>query len=127
VCLGLLHHAADEPWSGSTRQAVLVDLAFGVEDWVSDAALFALVTAAFREPALRAEVHGLVRARLDAAMAARRLVTIEESLARLMLVTPGCRPEDRETAANALANAVEVPDEAPAPPRKRRWFRHRDM
>ncbi len=127
VCLGLLHHAADEPWSGSTRQAVLVDLAFGVEDWVSDAALFALVTAAFREPALREEVRGLVRARLDAAMAAHRLVTIEESLARLMLVTPACRPEDRETAANALANAVEVRDEEPAPPRKRRWFRHRDM
>src|SRR5205085_3920918 len=45
VCLGILHHVEAEPWPASTRRAVLVDLAFGVEDWVSDSALFALVTA----------------------------------------------------------------------------------
>jgi hypothetical protein len=88
VCLGILHHANDEPWATSTRRQVLVDLAFGVEDWVSDSALFALVTAAYRQPEVREEVRALVRARLDAAVAATRLVTIEKSLAQLILVTP---------------------------------------
>ncbi|MFF5288613.1 hypothetical protein [Paractinoplanes globisporus] len=131
VCLGILHHAADEPWLVSTRREVLMDLAFGVEDWVSDAALFALVTVAFREPEQRHEVRALVRARLDAAMAAPRLVTIEESLARLMLVTPGCTADDRAAAAEAIARAEEDDAEgeeaAPEPPKKkRRWWRHRD-
>ncbi|MEU4162629.1 hypothetical protein [Actinoplanes sp. NPDC026670] len=126
ACLGILRHREDEPWPESTRRAVLVDLAFGVEDWVSDAALFALVTAAFRDPGRRPEVRELVRARLDAAVAADRLVTIEESLAHLMLVTPGCRPEDRAVAAAALARAAsDTGDEQPAPPprpRKRRFW-----
>ena len=74
----------------------------GVEDWVSDAALFALVTAAYREPERRAETRDLVRARLDAAAAANRWVSIHASLAALMVVTPGCRAEDR--AAAALSN-----------------------
>jgi hypothetical protein len=47
VCLSILHHATDEPWAASTRRQVLIDLAFGVEDWVSDSALFALVAAAY--------------------------------------------------------------------------------
>jgi len=123
VCLGILHHAGHEPWATSTRREVLVDLAFGVEDWVADAALFALVTAAYREPDLRPEVRHLVRARLDAAVAAKRLVTIEASLARLMLVTPGCGADDRAVATAALARAV--PDNGePAPRKKRRWWRH---
>jgi hypothetical protein len=125
VCLGILRHREDEPWATSTRRRVLVDLAFGVEDWVSDAALFALVTAAFRDPARRAEVHGLVRARLDAAVTAARLVTIEASLGRLMLITPGCTPQDRALAQAAIARASDSDDE-PAPaaaPPKRRWWR----
>jgi hypothetical protein len=122
VCLGILHHAAEEPWATSTRREVLVDLAFGVEDWVADAALFALVTAAYREPAVRDEVRRLVRARLDAAVAADRLVTIEESLAQLMMVTPGCRAEDRALAAAVLSRPDEH-DGAPEPPAKRRWWR----
>lgn len=117
VTLGILHHAADEPWPVSVRREVLIDLAFGVEDWVSDAALFALVTAAYREPEIREEVRELVRARLDAAVAAGRAVTIEESLASLMLVTPGCTAQDRAVAAHALARGDE-----PAAPKKRRWW-----
>jgi hypothetical protein len=105
VCLGILHHAKDEPWPTSTRREVLTDLALGVEDWVCDAALFALVTAAYREPQVRAEVRELVRARLDAAVTADRVVAIEESLAQLMLVTPGCTPGDRAVATDALARA----------------------
>jgi hypothetical protein len=135
VCLGILHHAKQEPWPTSTRRAVLVDLAFGVEDWVADAALFALVTAAYQEPERREEVRQLVRARLDAAAAANRLVTIEESLAQLMIVTPGCRADDRALATATLARAEQDdagPDDAgpddggPARPDKRRWWRRRN-
>jgi hypothetical protein len=123
VCLGILHHAPDEPWPTSTRREVLVDLAFGVEDWVADAALFALVTVAYREPQLREEVRPLVRARLDAAAAAPRLVTIEESLAQLMMVTPGCRTEDRAVAKATLARGASTDD--PTRPAKRRWWQRR--
>jgi hypothetical protein len=92
------------------------DLAFGVEDWVTDAALFALVTLAFREPGRRREVRDLVRARLDAAVDAGRAVTIEESLAHLMLVTPGCTASD-----HAKARAVLARHGVRAPQRRRRW------
>jgi hypothetical protein len=129
VCLGILHHGKEQPWPTSTRREVLVDLAFGVEDWVADSALFALVTAAYREPELRAEVRQLVRARLDAAVAANRLVTIEESLARLMLVTPGCRADDRALATAVLASGSEDEPEdeqpAPVPAQPRRWWQRR--
>ncbi len=126
VCLGLLHHRTDEPWPTSTRRRVLTDLAFGVEDWASDAALFALVTAAYQEPALRPEVRAMVRRRLAAAAAADRLVTIEESLARLMLITPGCTAADRALASVAIARAA--PDDAgPLPAsRRRRWWHRTD-
>ena len=121
VCLGLLWHRPDEPWETSTRRQVLTDLAFGVEDWVCDAALFALVAAAFREPARRAEARALVRERLAAAVAAGRPVTIEESLARLMLITPQGTAADRAVAAAALAR---VADDEPTG-EKRRWWRRK--
>jgi hypothetical protein len=127
VCLGILHHATDESWATSTRRRVLVDLAFGVEDWVADAALFALVTAAYRETDLRAEVRELVRARLDAAVAAAatRVVTIEPSLAQLMLVTPGCRAADRAVATAALARLAAKEGKQPGSSKRRWWQRGR--
>jgi hypothetical protein len=72
-------------------------------------------------------VHSLVRARLDAAVAAPRLVTIEPSLAHLMLLTPGCTPADREIATAALARTADEDDEEeppPAPKKRRWWQRH---
>jgi hypothetical protein len=118
VCLALLRHGAEG------REA-LADLAFGTEDWVSDAALFALVTTAYREPDRRGWVHDLVRARLDAAMGAMRVVTIEESLAQLMLITPGCTPADRTMAAAVLARPGDEEPGTPAPPKRRWWQRRR--
>jgi hypothetical protein len=123
VCLGILRHAEHEPWETSTRRQVLVDLAFGVEDWVTDSALFALVAGAYREPARRPEARGLVRERLEAAVRAPRMVTIEESLANLMLATPGCTADDRQLAGHVLKREL---DEEPAPrPARRRWWQRR--
>ena len=34
----LLHHRTDEPWATSTRRRVLVELIWGVEDWITEAA-----------------------------------------------------------------------------------------
>ncbi|MEV6964987.1 hypothetical protein AB0M47_07705 [Hamadaea sp. NPDC051192] len=119
VCLAILRHQEDEPWTDSIRRQVLVDLALGVEDWAADSALFALVTAAFRDPAVREEVHGLVRARLDATVEASksRVVTIAASVAHLMLVTPGCRAGDRRLAQRVLARSG-----GGAKPGWRRWL-----
>jgi hypothetical protein len=117
VCLALLRH-------GDEGREILTDLAFGAEDWVSDAALFALVTGAYREPHRRAEVRRLVRARLDAAMAAPRVVTIEQSLAQLMLITPGCTAGDRTLAAAVLNRSTEATPAQAGPPRRRWWQRH---
>src|SRR4029453_19576694 len=43
ACLGLLHHAPDEPWMRSARRRTLVDLAVTGEDSVTEAAMFALI------------------------------------------------------------------------------------
>ena len=97
------------------------DVAFLARPAGRTPALIEQVTAAYRDPAVRDEVRGLVRTRLDAAVAANRLVTIEESLAKLMLVTPGCRPEDRAVAQAAIARS-QSDDERPAAPKKRRFW-----
>jgi tetratricopeptide (TPR) repeat protein len=95
ACLGLLHHRADELWPTSTRRAVLIDLVRSVEDWVTDAAMFALVAAAWADSGIRGEVAEVVGLRfLDAARAyQQREVTIVPSTAHLVLATPGMEPE----------------------------------
>lgn len=105
ACLGLLHHRVDEPWPTSTRRAVLVDLAFGVEDWVTEAAVYALVVAAWVDPAVRPDVVDLVAARLvDAADAAQhRPMLLAGSLATLAKVTPGMPAEFTRLADTVIA------------------------
>jgi hypothetical protein len=105
TCLGLLHHRADEPWPSSTRRDVLIDLVRGVEDWVTDAALFALVVAAWADPAARGEVAAVVAQRFGDALAAsrQRMVTIVESLAHLVLATPEMEPGVRSCARDLIA------------------------
>ncbi|MEU6075539.1 tetratricopeptide repeat protein [Micromonospora sp. NPDC047074] len=112
TCLGLLHHRTDEPWPESTRRQVLLDLVWGVEDWVTEAALFALVTAAWVEPEVRPDVARVVTERLaDAATVARsRAVPIARSLAHLALASPAL---DAETA--ALATSLTATRRAPRP------------
>ncbi|XTZ14845.1 tetratricopeptide repeat protein [Micromonospora echinospora] len=119
ACLGLLHHRTDEPWAGSTRRRMLLDLVWGVEDWTTEAALFALVTAAWVDPAVRPDVAGVMAARLADAVAvgAQRPVPILVSLAHLALATP-----DLDEASIVLA--CQVVGDPPAGNRLRRlWHR----
>ncbi|GAA1532841.1 hypothetical protein GCM10009678_14010 [Actinomadura kijaniata] len=90
ACLGIAHHRADQPWAESERRSVLVDLAYGPEDWVTEAALLALVAVAWTHPEARADVAGLVAWRFLAALRASRTraVTILDSLAFLVRATP---------------------------------------
>ncbi|MFC7549499.1 tetratricopeptide repeat protein [Plantactinospora sp. GCM10030261] len=94
ACLGLLHHRTDEPWATSTRRTVLLELVWGVEDWITEAALFALVAYAWVDPTVRSDVARVAAERLaDAVTVARtRPVSILGSLARLVLATPAMDP-----------------------------------
>jgi hypothetical protein len=88
ACLGLLHAPGLAP---AARIDLLTDLAYGIEDWVTEAALFALVVAAWTDPSVRERVQDAVGRRfLDAVQASKgRAVTIVDSLAHLSRITPG--------------------------------------
>ena len=116
ACLGLLHHRTDEPWAESTRRRMLIELATGGLDRITEAALFALVTCAWVDPAARAEVAALVDDRLRAADQAHH--PISWSVAQLALATPDLTPEQRENA-RAVARAEEE-YVVPKIPRQRR-------
>ncbi|MDG4783623.1 tetratricopeptide repeat protein [Micromonospora sp. WMMD961] len=126
ACLGLLHHRTDEPWEGSTRRRVLLDLIWGVEDWVTEAALFALVTAAWVDPSVRSDVARVVAERLaDAAAVARtRPVPIAGSLAHVALAAPELDPATAALATELLGRrSARVP--RPRNPLRRLWHRLR--
>lgn len=114
TCLGLLHHRADEPWPDSARRRVLLDLAWDVEDWVTEAAVFALMVAAWVDPGARTDVAQLVTERLAdaAAVSRRRPVTIAWSLGHLALATPGLDPA-AQVQAKELVGAREEPKRLP--------------
>jgi tetratricopeptide (TPR) repeat protein len=122
ACLGLLHHSTDEPWLDSTRRRVLVELVWGVEDWITEAALFALVTAAWVDPSIRADVAEIAAERLadGIAVARRRPVSIARSLAQLALVTPGLDPA---AVARSRRVLTSIPSQRPANPLRRLWHR----
>jgi tetratricopeptide (TPR) repeat protein len=122
ACLGLLHHRTDEPWEGSTRRRVLLELVWGVEDWITEAALFALVTAAWVDPGVRPDVARVVGERLsDVAVVARdRPVPIAISLAHLALATPALDPATATLACELIGTLT---DPRPAGPLRRRWHR----
>ncbi|MGC4803565.1 tetratricopeptide repeat protein [Micromonospora sp. DT233] len=123
ACLGLLHHRTDEPWPESTRRRALVDLVWGVEDWITEAALFALVTAAWVDPSARADVARVVAERLAdaAAVAKERPVPIAVSLAYLALATPALDPATTTLAGELISGPGPAP-RRPGPLR-RLWGR----
>ncbi|GAA0745390.1 hypothetical protein GCM10010199_74420 [Dactylosporangium roseum] len=126
ACLGLLHcdelRAAAAPGDTGSARALLTTIAFGVEDWTTEAACFALAVAAWLDPACRAEVAGTVGRRFVTAVEAsrRRPVTIRGSLAEIVLMTPEMVPE-------VTALAREVAGRPPAAPvrKRRKWFSSR--
>ncbi len=105
ACLGILHHRPDEPWATSSRRRLLADIAYGVEDWTTETALFALITAAWVDPAARSDVRDLVAGRFRAAAdaSAHRPVTIMPSLVALALATPQLSPDLRDLARRLAA------------------------
>ncbi|MEU1684252.1 tetratricopeptide repeat protein [Micromonospora sp. NPDC005707] len=122
ACLGLLHHRTDEPWAESTRRRVLLELLWGAADWVAEAALFALVTAAWVDPAVRTDVARVVAERLAdvAAVARERRVPVAVSLAHLALATPDLDPATRAVADSLLTGPAP---QAPPGALRRLWRR----
>ncbi|MEV0568471.1 tetratricopeptide repeat protein [Dactylosporangium sp. NPDC050588] len=133
ACLGLLHcgelrNPAD-PGDTAAQRRLLTDLAWGVEDWTTEAALFALTVAAWLDPACRVEVCDTVGRRFLAAVRASRTraVTIRDSLSALVRIVPGMVPDMLALAAEvAGVPAATARTEKPASPsRFGRLFRRR--
>ncbi|KUL29545.1 hypothetical protein ADL15_27610 [Actinoplanes awajinensis subsp. mycoplanecinus] len=108
ACLGLLHHGTDEPWLDSARRRLLLGLLDGGVDRVTQAALFALVTYAWVDPAARADVAAVVAGRFTEVAGGPHA----RAVAELALVTPGLDRSTRELAAATIR--------VPAVPRQRR-------
>ncbi|WP_319462655.1 hypothetical protein [Micromonospora sp. RTP1Z1] len=110
-CLGLLHHRPEQPWPTSTRRQMLIELAYGVEDWITEAALYALITAAWVDPACRSDVAGLVETRylMMREAAETRPLTIGVSVAQLVYITPGMPNETLNHALGLTAAFQEWP------------------
>lgn len=105
ACLGILHHRTNEPWTGSSRRRVLVELVSGAPDWIAEAALFALVTAAWVDPSARADVASVACERLHDAAEVAGDQPAAWSLAHLALATPGLDPAATRLAAGIVAAA----------------------
>ncbi len=120
ACLGLLHHGPDEPWMRSTRRRTLVDLAVAGADTITEAAMFALITYAWIDPAARPDVAALITGRLMGIAGPGRDAppAIAWSVAQLALATPDLRAETRDLAA-AIVQATEH-TARPRIPRQRR-------
>jgi tetratricopeptide (TPR) repeat protein len=116
ACLGLLHQRTEEPWAQSQRRRLLVELASGGTDQIAEAALFALVTAAWVEPSAREDVAELVTRRMGEITAMRH--PISWSVAQLALATPDLAPAARERAMEVIR--AEEDHAAPPRPRQRR-------
>lgn len=86
TCLGLLHHQTDEPWPSSARRSALADLASGAADQAAEAAMNALVTAAWTDPSCRSDVAHLIGRRFLEDASADRV--IPASSAHLILSCP---------------------------------------
>ncbi|MFJ8626999.1 hypothetical protein ACIRD3_29760 [Kitasatospora sp. NPDC093550] len=104
ACLGIAHHRTDQPWPESDRRRVLLDLLLGPEDWVAEAAGFALVAIGWTHPEIRADIAAQLRRRLHYCVDARRVraVTILRSVCRLVLAAPWMPPADRDLARAAI-------------------------
>ncbi|MEV7775370.1 hypothetical protein [Kitasatospora sp. NPDC086791] len=119
ACLGIAHHRTDQPWPESDRRRVLLDLLLGPEDWVVEAAGFALVAIGWTHPQARADIAAQLRRRLHYCVDARRVreVTILRSVCRLVLAAPWVSPAERDLARAAIhtEDATDARRLGPAP------------
>ncbi|MBU2670836.1 tetratricopeptide repeat protein [Actinoplanes bogorensis] len=104
ACLGLLHQRPEEPWLDSERRRMLLGLVDGAADRVTEAALFALIVAAWIDPSARADVAEVVTARLTEV--AQRPGA--RSFAELALATPALDVPTRQLAA-AMTRVPALP------------------
>ncbi|MEV6968879.1 tetratricopeptide repeat protein [Hamadaea sp. NPDC051192] len=115
AALGILHcrELATTPGDTAPHRAVLTEIAYGIEDWTTEVALFALIVAAWFDPDCRDEVRELVGRRfLDAVEATQhRPVTILTSLAALVQLAPGMVAEVTSLAREILADAEAAGDD----------------
>jgi hypothetical protein len=119
ACLGLLHHGAEEPWADSARRRLLVGLLDGGLDRVTEAALFALIVAAWIDPTARTDVAALVTGRLTEVAARPRA----RSVAELALATPDLDKPARQLAA-AMTRMPPIPRQRTRSRLLLRWRRH---
>ncbi|WP_052391349.1 tetratricopeptide repeat protein [Streptomyces sp. NRRL B-24484] len=114
ACLGLAHHRTDQPWEGSRRRAILLDLLLGPEDWTVEAAGFALVAVAWTHPGARTDIAERLVERLHHAAAAARSreVAMLPSLCALVLACPWADPAALDLA-RRLTAAAPAPAAAP--------------
>lgn len=119
--LGILHSAEPgraHPTDTTAHRQLLTELAYGIEDWITEAALYALVVAAWVDPSCRPVIAETVGSRFVTAVEASqgRAVTILDSLAALALITPEMLPGVRSLAEDVLADdAAPPPVSSPAP------------
>jgi tetratricopeptide (TPR) repeat protein len=99
ACCGIAHQQ-DGPWHSSTRRRVLADLMDGPEDWVCEAAAFAMVVHAWADPGSRRDVAALLADRLARTRrtCGDRTVSIAASLAQIALACPGIDESSRRVA-----------------------------
>lgn len=120
ACLGILHCVelgSGIPGDTAAQRALLTEIAFGIEDWTTEAALFALTVAAWVAPDCREEVRETVGTRfVEAVQVSRdREVTIIYSLALLTRIVPGMYPEVANLARDLL-NHYESEENTDTPP-----------
>jgi tetratricopeptide (TPR) repeat protein len=117
ACLGIAHHGTDQPWQGSRRRRVLADLLRGPEDWVTEAAGFALLAVAWSDPATREDVGMLLVERLLGGAEALRTRPVEvlPALCHFVLACTWLDDTFTSMAADLLKMLERADEEEPDP------------
>ncbi|MER7754779.1 hypothetical protein [Kitasatospora sp. NPDC097643] len=126
ACLGVAHHRTDQPWEGSERRRVLLDLLLGPEDWVVEAAGFALVAIGWTHPDTRADIAAQLRRRLHYSARAHRtrVVTVLRSLCALALAAPWLPPADLDLARRLIEETEAEEEQEPTEDQRREAVAH---
>lgn len=123
LCVGILHHRPQEPWTDSARRRLLLRLLHGPDDWTVDAAAFALCIAAWMTPQYRPDITEQLaeRYRFNARTVGHRYSALHDFLAAVVLMCPGMDPGIVTLAESNLATLRKA--RIKAAPAKRRLMR----